>query len=277
MSEIATLANGGVPAAPAPAPAAADPGEFGGAPAPARPPAAPGATYEQRRQAQDQALADPAAAPSEAPHAEAAPPPEGQRYRVGRFEVSEDQLGEMLQRQAVEDQRRLTLPAAPAEYRAELPADFKPPAGVEYKFNEADPSLVAARNLAHSKGWSQEDFSQALAIFAAHEAGKEAVLQERDRAEIAKAGINAPQRVDAVGRWITSMVGDADAKPIRATIVTDAHLRFYETIMSKLTSQGSASFSQQHRTAPDDAKIPGYENMSFEQRRFAQDQRARGR
>jgi hypothetical protein len=91
---------------------------------------------------------------------------------------------------------------------------------------------------------------------------------------VAKAGVNAPQRVDAVGRFITAEMGEADAKPIRATIVTDAHLRFYEKLMNKISSQGAASFSQQHRAAPDTNPIPGYESMSFEQRRQAQDQNA---
>jgi hypothetical protein len=31
--------------------------------------------------------------------------------------------------------------------------------------------------------------------------------------------------------------------------------------------------AQSHRVPPDDNKIPNYENMSFEQRRFAQDQK----
>jgi hypothetical protein len=132
--------------------------------------------------------------------------------------------------------------------------------------------------LAHAKGWSQQDFSEALGIFASHIAGQEAQLAERSRAEIAKAGVNAPQRVDAVTRWITGTIGDADAKPIVATIVTDAHLRFYEKIMHQL--EGGTSFSQKHRVAPpDDNKIAGYEGMTFEQRRLAQDQIAsrRGR
>jgi hypothetical protein len=61
---------------------------------------------------------------------------------------------------------------------------------------------------------------------------------------------------------------------IRATLVTDAHLRFYEKVITQLTSQGSASFSQQHRVAPEEAGIAGYDKMSFEQKRFAQDQQA---
>jgi hypothetical protein len=129
--------------------------------------------------------------------------------------------------------------------------------------------------LAHAKGCSQQDFSDALGIFASHHAAQEAQFAERSRAEIAKAGVNAPQRVDAVTRWITAEVGEADARPIRATIVTDAHLRFYEKMMQKIENQGVGSFSQSHRVAPDaDSRIPGYEGMSFEQRRFAQDQKA---
>ena len=42
------------------------------------------------------------------------------------------------------------------------------------------------------------------------------------------------RRVDAIGKWIRAEVGDADAKPILATIVTDAHLRFYENMQHKV-------------------------------------------
>ena len=100
------------------------------------------------------------------------------------------------------------------------------------------------------------------------------MLAARASEEVAKAGVNAPQRVDAVGKWITGEMGEADAAPIKATIVTDAHLRFYERLMQKVSSQGAASFSQSHRTAPESSPIPGYDKMSFEQRRQAQDQNA---
>jgi hypothetical protein len=198
----------------------------------------------------------------------------GPKIKIGKYEISEAELGTMMDRQAQDDLRKATVPAAPEAYEAKLPADLKLPGGQEYKFDVNDPSLIAARNLAHAKGWSQNDFSEALGIFASHIAGQEALIAEQSRAEIAKAGVNAPQRMDAVTRWITAEVGEADAKPIRATIVTDAHLRFYERVMNKISSQGSASFSQQHRVAPDDRMIPGFDKMSFEQQRFAQDQLA---
>ena len=263
-------------------PTSADPGELGPSAAPAAAPAtaaskpAPVAehaqTYEQRRHAQDRAAAGDAPPPS----ADQQQPPaaQGEKVKIGKYEVSEAELASMMDRQAQEDLKRATLPSAPEAYKAELPADLKLPGGIEYKFDQSNPSLAAARNMAHSMGLSQDQFSQILGVYASHEAQQNAMLAERSRQEVAKAGVNAPQRVDAVSRFITAEMGEADAAPIRATIVTDAHLRFYEKIMNKISSQGTASFSQSHRVAPETNGIPGYETMSFEQRRQAQDNNA---
>jgi hypothetical protein len=197
-----------------------------------------------------------------------------EKLKVGKYEVSEAELATMMDRQAQDDLKKATLPAAPEGYKAELPADLKLPGGQTYTFDKNDPSIAAARNWAHAKGLSQGEFSEVLGIYASHVAGEQAILAERSRQEVAKAGVNAPQRVDAVGKWITGEMGEADAAPIRATIVTDAHLRFYEKLMNKVSSQGAASFSQSHRAAPETNSIPGYDKMSFEQRRLAQDQLA---
>jgi hypothetical protein len=197
-----------------------------------------------------------------------------EKLKVGKYEVSESELAGMMDRQAQDDLRKATLPAAPEAYEAKLPADLKLPGDQTYTFNPNDPSIAAARNWAHAKGLSQDEFSQVLGIYASHVAGEQAVLAERSAAEVAKAGVNAPQRVDAVGRWITGEMGEADGKQIRALIVTDSVLRFYEKMMQRVSSQGAASFSQSHRVAPDTNPIPGYEDMTFEQRRFAQDQLA---
>jgi hypothetical protein len=225
---------------------------------------------EQREAAAARAAGEPP--PADDP--QAPPANSAEKMKIGRFEVSEAEVASMLDRQAQDDLRAATRPPSPEAYEAKLPADLKLPGGLEYKFDVNDPTMIAARNLAHSKGWSQQDFSEALALFAGHHVAQEAALAERSRAEVAKVGVNAPQRVDAVGRWITGEMGEADARPIRATIVTDAHLRFYEKLMNKISSQGTASFSQSHRAAPEANAIPGYENMSFEQRREAQDRNA---
>jgi hypothetical protein len=200
------------------------------------------------------------------------PPEAGPKVKVGKFEVSEGELAAIMNRQAADDLRKATVPPTPDEYKLEISPNAKLPGNVEFKFDSNDPGLKAAKDWAHSKGMDQGTFSEMLTLYASHEAQQNAALVEISRAEIAKAGVNAPQRVDAISKWITAEVGDADAKPIIATLVTDSHLRFYEKLHHRITSQGSASFSQSHRVPPDDAGIPGFENMSFEQRRFAQDQ-----
>jgi hypothetical protein len=279
MSDFPTLASGPAPSA---APPASDPGEFGPSIVPAAKPQAPAPeqrTFEQQRFAQDQAAADKNAKP---PTADKAPPadpeqpaqPGADRVKVGKYETTEAELAAMMERQSIEDLRKATIPTAPEAYEAKLPADLKLPGGQEYRFDVNDPSLVAARNLAHAKGWSQQDFSDALGIFASHHAQQQAALAERSRQEIAKAGVNAPQRVDAVNKWLTATFGEADSAPLKATNVTDAHLRAWETVITKLTNQGGASFTQQHRVPPEANTIPGFDKMSFAQQRYAQDQLA---
>jgi len=235
---------------------------------------------DQREAAAQRSEAPPAADTPSADRPPADAPASAEKFKVGKYEVSESEPASMMDRQAQDDLRRATVPPTADDYKLEISPDAKLPGNVEFKFDGNDPGLIAAKAWAHSKGLDQPAFSEMLTLYASHVAQQNAALAEISRAEIAKAGVNAPQRVDAIGKWIRGEVGDADAKPILATIVTDAHLRFYEKLHHKITSQGSASFSQQHRVPPDTGEIHGYEGMSFEQRRFAQDQaasRSRGR
>jgi hypothetical protein len=281
-ADTPTLASGAAPTA---APAA-DPGEFGGAPPPARPaprqsapenPRAEGySPHVDRREATAAARASGDTPPPPSADPQQPPAPAGEKVKIGKYEVSEGELGTMMERQALEDLRKATVPPSPADYKLAIPETMQLPGDQQFKFDEAGNKAAfdAARAWAHNRGMTQSDFSEMLGLYASQEAQQHAALAERSRQEIAKAGVNAPQRVDAVGKWITGMVGEADAAPIRATLVTDAHLRFYETIINKLTTQGGASFTQSHRVAPETNKIPGYDGMSFEQKRFAQDQLA---
>jgi hypothetical protein len=293
MSDIPTLATTPTSSAP---PAAASSPAPAPAPAPARvtpgspewtaltteqrhdqlrgPPNPRAQGYSPARDQREAAAARAAGESPQAPNSEQQAQPPAAKVQVGKFEVSEDEIAGMMDRQAKDDLRAATVPPTPNDYKLELSPDAKLPGGVEYKFNASDPSLAALKNWAHAKGFDQSTLSEMLTIYATHEAQHNAALAEVSRAEIAKAGVNAPQRVDAIGRWIRGEVGDADAKPILATMVTDAHLRFFEKMQQRISSQGAASFSTSHRVPADDKAIPGYENMSFAQKRYAQDQAA---
>lgn len=271
-----------LPASPAPAPARVTPGSKAWAEMTPEqrheqlrgPPNPRSVGHSPARDQRDAAAARAAGEPPPLTPSADAPVLNAEKVKIGKYEVSEADVGAMMERQALHDLRKATLPPSADAYKLELPEGTKLPGDIAVQFDVNDPGMVAARNWAHARGIDQQGFSEVLAIYASHVAQQEASLAERSRAEIAKAGANGPQRVDAVGQWITGLVGEADAKPIRATLVTDAHLRFYEKLMTQHVSQGTAPFSQQHRVAPEANKIPGYEGMSFEQRRHAQEQRA---
>ena len=156
---------------------------------------------------------------------------------------------------------------------------MKLPGGATYTFDQNDPSLIAARNLAHAKGWSQQDFSDALGIFAGHQAQQEALIAEAARREIEKAGVTAPARVAAVSTWIRSEIGDREAAPILKTLVTAAHLNFYEKMMPKIINQGVAGFSGKHRDV-DTGKLSDeqYSKLSYSQKKaYAEKHGSQGR
>ena len=85
-------------------------------------------------------------------------------------------------------------------------------------------------------------------------------------AELAKLGSNGPARVNAVERWLDATglgvwkVGMATAAQVEAI---EKHMR---------TLEGGASFSQSHTAASAGARIPNFEKLSFEQKRYEQDQ-----
>jgi hypothetical protein len=191
------------------------------------------------------------------------------------MEVSQAELQEFFKSKGEAELRKATLPASAAEYKAELPENFEMPAGFKVEFNEADPLLIDARNWAHGKGFSQSDFSELVGIYASAKAKEVAFINTAAAAEVAKLGANGTQRVTALETWMRGMVGDKLAGAMRGMLVTADIVKGWEAVQHKFQSQGAASFSQSHRVAPDDAnKIPGYDKMTFEQRRYAQEQRA---
>jgi len=97
-----------------------------------------------------------------------------------------------MEQHADEALRKATLPATPADYKIELPADFKPPAGVEMKLNPADPAFEAARNWAHAQGIDQAAFSELIGVYGAHQAREHATIQAAAAAEVAKDGRQRP-------------------------------------------------------------------------------------
>lgn len=172
---------------------------------------------------------------------------------------------------AAQDSKQLTLPAKPEDYKLALPKDFQPPAGVEFKLDETDPLFAQARTWAKENGLTQDAFEKGIGLIAARDVATQQMLTTARNAEIAKLGANGTARVTALNTFL-----DAKGYPaLKGMMVTAEIVTQMEKWMAETSSGGS--FSQAHRAAEDPAgKIPNYQNMSFEQRRAAQDaERAR--
>ena len=155
---------------------------------------------------------------------------------------------EIATRVAAEDSRRLTLPAKPEDYKVELPKDFTPPVGVEFKFNEADPLLAQARTVAHELGIPQEGFQKLLGLYAGAQVASEAQITAARQAEIAKLGPTGPSRVDAVTRWAEGVLGKAEGQQLASRMFTASDVQIFERLISKST--GSGTFKSTGREPP---------------------------
>ncbi len=155
---------------------------------------------------------------------------------------------EIATRVAAEDSRRLTLPAKPEDYKVELPKDFTPPVGVEFKFNEADPLLAQARTVAHELGIPQEGFQKLLGLYAGAQVATQAEIAAARNAEIAKLGATGPARVDAVTRWAVGTLGEAEGRQFASRLFTASDVQIAEKLISRMT--GSGTFKPTGREPP---------------------------
>jgi hypothetical protein len=185
----------------------------------------------------------------------------GPRIKVGDAEFAEAEVLAALADIAARDANLLSLPAKPADYKLELPADFKAPEGVTFKFNDKDPIrgpvLTSAREFALANHLTQEQFSGMLGLYAGSIAHESKMISDGAKAEREKMGTAGTARIDAVTRFWKAQVGDEIARAIMQLTVTERQVRGYEIMIQKFTSQGSGRFRTTGREAPEpDGRLP---------------------
>jgi hypothetical protein len=171
----------------------------------------------------------------------------GTKYKFGSYEVTEAEFADLLKFKGENDLRRAAVPADPAGYKVEMPADTVMPAGMQWQFNEADPALAVARSWAFKNGLTQEQFSGLLGQYAQMEAGKEAQFRNTMKGEIDKLGANGPMRVTALQTWLNGTIGAELTKSLTAGLFSERQVLALERLALKFASQGSASFRQDGR------------------------------
>ena len=163
----------------------------------------------------------------------------------------------MAARVAADDVRRLALPQNPDDYKIALPADFKPPEGIEFKFNEADPNLAQARAVMHDidsgKISGQEAFSKLLGLYAGAQVASTAAINAARTAEVGKLGANGTARVTAVTTFFKSFLGEAEGAQLASRMFTARDIEIAEKLVQKVASQGGAPFRSNGREPPQPA------------------------
>jgi hypothetical protein len=227
------------------APAAAPPA----AAAPTAPPAAPStpAAEPQGRAAdryqQYQVDRNSREAGTEPPQQQPAEPP---KAGDGGAEINE-----LRAFKAAQESKALSRPQSADAYKAELPADFKPPEGINYQFNADDPLLAQAKAIAHAEGLSQEGFSRLLAVYAGSQVANQQQVTMARNAEIAKLGTTGPARIDALDAFFKATLGAADGAERMARIFTARDIAIAEKEMVKMQGASSGSnFRQGGREPP---------------------------
>jgi hypothetical protein len=223
--------------------------------------------------AQDEHGEQPAADAPQQQRQQQQTPPAEQKIKLGDAEYLESDLQAAIAERAEATSRKATLPSSADGYEIKLPDGFQAPEGVKFEFNNADPMLKAAKELAHKRGIDQATFSDMLGIYASTKMG-EAIQHAQSRDLNMRAlGSAAPQRVESVATWLAARAG-ADGKALGdfyRMFPSALHIRAMEGLMRAFSSQGGADFSQSHRDqAEETGKIAGYENMSFVQKRAHQ-------
>jgi len=161
------------------------------------------------------------------------------------------------------DKAREGVPEKPEGYELKLPPIEGLPEGVE--IDADDPRLGILRKLAHETGMSQDKFSSIIAAQVKHDL---ALVQARNAelaAEKKALGPEADQRITAVQDALKGALGDK-AKPLIAMLASAQAVEAFESIL-----KGGPDFAANGRAETEPGTIPGYDKMSFVQRRAAQD------
>lgn len=230
------------------------------------------ASFNQPGQKPDGSPADPAAAPPAAD-------PNAKLIKVGEAEFPEAEVLAALAEKTAHDANLASLPAKPADYKLDLPADLRLPEGVSMKFNEKDPlkgaAIAAAREWAKANNLTQEQFSSLLGVYAASQANEHKMIADGAKAERDKLGATGVVRVKAVADWLKATVGDDSARSMLLSLVTERQVVGFEKIIQKFTNPSGSNFRGNGREPPEqEGRLPSgkegdaaWDRMSYTERK----------
>lgn len=163
-----------------------------------------------------------------------------------------DHLTQLSALKAEHDARLAARPEKPDGYQLAFPKDFTPE--IPIAFDAADPRVSALREFGHKRGWTQDDFSEALTIEAARVVSEHKAFQAAEAAEKQKLGANGTARVTALKTFLTGMLGAqaavdllGDEKNPGLVVFSAKSIEHLEKLQQAVTRAAGGNFSQQHR------------------------------
>lgn len=150
-------------------------------------------------------------------------------------------------RLAADEVRRNALPKTVADYKMDLPKEFKLPEGMKWEWKTDAPEFGKFKEVALKHQWSQDAVTDALGIFAEVQVGSDAQYQHALASEREKLGANGTARVTAIETWLNGIVGPENAAELKKVMITAGAVKAIEQIITKHSSQGAASFRQDGR------------------------------
>jgi hypothetical protein len=133
-------------------------------------------------------------------------------------------------------------PEKPELYKAELPSDFALPQGVEYRFDDKDPTLAEARKLVHEVGLDQATFSKLLGLHAKAELAQ----AQRALAEVVTVERSLPNfepRKTAINKFLDANLPADQAAAIKASVSSGPAFLGLEQLISRASGRASTSTS----------------------------------
>jgi hypothetical protein len=193
----------------------------------------------------------------------------GDRLKIGDLELTTDQIKGLMERHALEESRKATLPASPDLYELALPGDFQMPEGIDFKWDVNDPVrgplIQRAREFAAANNISQDGFSRMMGLYAASQIYEAQMINRAAAAEVEKLGAMGSLRVDAVKTFLHGHLGSELANALTKNLYTERQIVGLEKLMSKFSSQGVSGNPGAGRDDGGPAKISDadYANLSY--------------
>lgn len=192
----------------------------------------------------------------------------GEKIRVGESEFSVKEVTDAIASKAEQDLRKTQIPATAAEYKLELPQNFKLPNGAQFQVAPINdpvkgPAMQAFQEWSFKNGLSQTQFSEALGLYASATSNEQIAIGNAAQREREAAGVNVPVRVDAISLWLKAHY-PAAAPAFIATLATAKQLDAWESIISRSINGGSGSFSRRGNE-PEAQKLSdaAYDKLSY--------------